>query len=201
MEFRLTQVWLRRLQSAAAGLIPTLRRFTSLLLLVLAVVHAAQQPTAAEAHHSSLEYEVKAAFLLNFTKFIEWPTAEPSADGAFNICIWGEDPFGTALDQIIQNEKINGRPLAIQRLGRTPFKGCRILYIDRNEKEVKEILGTMRPGVLTVGEGERFLKDGGMIAFVVENRRVRFGINLSATRSASLTLSSRLLSVARSVDK
>lgn len=178
----------------------TKRRVFLLLLVLLTPVQAAGQ-TAAVIRRAALENEVKAAFLLNFTKFIEWPNTEAAADGPFNICIWGEDPFGPALDQTLQNEKVNGHALTVQRLGRNSPKACRILYIDRNEKDVKELLGTLGPGVLTVGEGEGFLKEGGMIAFVPENRRVRFSINLQATRNAALIPSSRLLAVARSVDR
>jgi hypothetical protein len=172
----------------------------ALLMLLLTAFQAAGQPVVLTRRAPS-ENEVKAAFLLNFTKFIEWPVIDGAADGNFNICIWGEDPFGPVLEQTLQNEKVNGHPLVIQRLGRNSPKACRILYIERNEKDVKELLGTLGPGVLTVGEGENFLKEGGMIAFVLENHRVRFSINRQATRNAALILSSRLLAVARSVER
>lgn len=176
-----------------------LARLLSRILILLPVLQAAGQPAAVSRNPPS-ENEVKAAFLLNFTKFIEWPGTE-TADGTFNICIWGEDPFGPVLEQTLQNEKVNGHSLVIERLGRNSPKACRIVYIDRNEKDVKELLGTLGPGVLTVGDGENFLKEGGMIAFVLENRRVRFSVNRQATRNAALILSSRLLAVARSVDR
>ncbi len=125
-------------------------------MLLLALLFAGNSDS--QTHPASLEYEVKAAFLLNFTKFIEWPAAEPgTAEGPFNICLAGDDPFGSVLEQTIQGEKVNGQLLVIQRVGHTPTKGCRIVYIDRGEKDVKELLGTLGPGVLTVGEGENFL--------------------------------------------
>jgi len=167
----------------------------ALHLLLASSLRAAPPPKAAP------EPDVKAAFLLNFTKFIEWPQADSSPSAPFPICIWGEDPFGPVLDQILQGEMVNGHPLVAQRLNRTSSKACRIVYVDHNEKVDRDILEAFGPGVLTVGEGESFTREGGMIAFVLENRRVRFNINLTATRNAGLTLSSRLLSVARLVEK
>ena len=149
----------------------------------------------------NLEYSVKAAFLLNFTKFVEWPPsafAEPQSPLA--ICLLGNDPFGRVLDDVVQNETINGRPLTIRRIGQPPAPQlCHVLFIDPALKEPAKLLGSLPPGVLTVGEGDRFLRDGGMIAFVIDNRRVRFDINQAATESNELKLSSKLLSVARSV--
>src|SRR5689334_7219765 len=78
-----------------------------------------------------LEYQVKAAFLLNFTKFVEWP-ASAFADGRspLNICVLGEDPFGAALDQMVRGEAVNGRPLAVRRMRRAPEpKSCQVLYV------------------------------------------------------------------------
>jgi hypothetical protein len=158
---------------------------------------------AAAAADESLEYQVKAAFLLNFTKFVEWPaSAFEAADSPITICILGEDPFGAALDQIVTGEVVDGRKLAVQRLKRAPApKSCQVLFIRRGDKEVPRIPQGTGAGVLIVGEGESFVHDGGMIAFVLENRRVRFSINQSAAESAGLKLSSRLLRVARSIEK
>ena len=152
---------------------------------------------------SRLEYQVKAAFLLNFTKFVEWPpSAFDAADSPIAICVLGDDPFGNALDQIVAGEVVNGRKVVVRRIKRTPApKSCQVLFVSRPEKEVLSILSGLGPGVLTVGEGESFVRDGGMIAFVVENRRVRFGINQTAAETAGLKLSSKLLNVARSVEK
>ena len=149
------------------------------------------------------EYQVKAAFLLNFTKFVEWP------EGAFEdehsplaICILGEDPFGSALNDMVKGEAVNGHEVVIRRIHRVPAsKECQVLYVERSEREASKILGALGPGILTVGEGEMFLRDGGMVAFVIEDRRVRFDINQRAAAKAMLTLSSRLMMVARSVQQ
>jgi hypothetical protein len=145
------------------------------------------------------EYQVKAAFLLNFTKFVEWPpTAFAEPDAPFTICILGDDPFGSVLDQIVEGEKVNDRKLVVQRIHGRATIGCQVLFVSNSER-VPSILTTVGRGVLTVGDGEDFVREGGMIGFVLERRRVRFDINQSAAANASLKLSSKLLSVARTV--
>jgi hypothetical protein len=169
------------------------------LLLFLASSIVGQDVPAPTSQPFSLEYQVKAAFLLNFTKFIDWPSPAP-ADSPFSVCLIGDDPFGTALDRTIQGESVNGRKLIVQRASRGDIKSCQLIFISKSEKNTKQFLNSVGPGVLTVGEGASFLRDGGVIAFVLENRRVRFSINLSAARSERLNLSSKLLAVARSVE-
>ncbi len=162
-----------------------------------------QAPLLAQAAGQPSEYQVKAAFLLNFTKFIEWP-AGAFTDGRspLTICILGADPFGSVLDQIVEGEDVNGRMVTVQRIGQPPApKSCQVLFVARPEKEVPKILNELGPGVLTVGNGDTFLHDGGMIAFVLSDRHVRFDINQKAAGDAMLTVSSRLLNVARNVQK
>jgi hypothetical protein len=168
-------------------------------LLVVAFVSYVSAPTLSAA--SSLEYEVKAAYLLNFTKFVEWPPAAfPSADAPLTICLLGNDPFGRVIDQIIGGESVNGHKVAVERVRTDQSKSCHVVYVGNN--------GTMpatftAPGsaVLTVGEGDDFIHQGGVIAFVVDDRHVRFDISLKAATNAGLKLSSKLLSVARSVER
>lgn len=163
---------------------------TVALLVSGALLAAQQQP---------LEYQVKAAFLLNFTKFVEWPTDEfADPESPISICILGEDPFGAAIDEIVEGEIVGTRKLAVHRVA-SPQKECQVLFVSRSEKDLAKILTAVGPGVLTVGEGESFLRDGGIISFVIENRRVRFNISQTAARNARLRLSSKLLSVAKMV--
>ena len=173
-------------KAAIAAVIP------GLLLLAMAG-RAADAPP--------LEYQVKAAFLLNFTKFVEWPVSAFADDRApLTICILGDDPFGGMLDQMVQGEVVTGRRVAVQRIHGVPeAKTCQVLYVGQNAREARQVLAGLGPGVLTVGEGENFLRDGGIIAFVIDNRRVRFDVNQGVASDAGLTLSSRLLNVARSV--
>jgi hypothetical protein len=162
-----------------------------LLCLAMAV-------SSIQAADESLEYQVKAAFLLNFVKFVEWPaSAFPEQDSPISICILGADPFGKTLDQLVAGESVNGRKLTVERVKRTPPpKNCQVVFLSK-----AETLPSWGPGVLTIGEGDNFVREGGMIGFLIENRRVRFDINQIAAEKAELKLSSKLLSVARSVAK
>jgi YfiR/HmsC-like len=149
------------------------------------------------------EYQVKAVFLLNFTKFIEWPaTAFAASDSPIAICVVGEDPFGKVLDQILAGEVVNGRRVVAERIKSVAeAKSCQVLFVPKTEKDPAKSLSGLGPGVLTVGEGQSFLRGGGVIAFVVENRRVRFGVNEGAAANAGLVVSSKLLNIAKSVEK
>ena len=99
----------------------------------------------------------------------------------------------------MDGETVNGRKILVHRTHGEANGSCAILYVARQEKNVRAILAAVGPGVLTVGEGDSFLDEGGIIAFVLENRRVRFNIDQAAAHKAGLQLSSRLLNVARSI--
>ena len=145
----------------------------------------------------SKEYQVKAAFLYNFSQFVVWPTeAFPEAQTPLVIGIIGEDPFGAYLDEIVNGEKVNNRPLIIQRYHQVEeIKVCHILFVSQSEtKRLEEILARLKGrSILTVGDIDGFAKQGGMIRFVTEKNKVRFGINVEAAKAAKLTISSKLL--------
>jgi hypothetical protein len=147
------------------------------------------------------EYEIKSAFLLNFIKFIEWPPVHRGVEPPFAICILGYDPFGRILDQMVNGETADGRRLTVRRISGSLPGTCQVVFAGRHDKGIASALANPVPGVLTVGEGDAFLKDGGMIAFILENRRVRFDINQPAVARAGLRISSKLLSVARYVER
>jgi hypothetical protein len=155
------------------------------------------------AGRGATEYEVKAAFLLNFAKFVDWPPkAFASPDSPIAICVFGTDPFGSNIDEIVSGEATDGRRLIVRRIIEAPApRACQIFFTQQSGSGLNGILASLGPGVLTVGEGDGFLRDGGMIAFVIENRRVRFDISQRAADAASLKLSSRLLTVARAVER
>lgn len=149
------------------------------------------------------EYQVKAVYLFNFGKFIEWP-AVPSKDQPFTICVLGLDPFGAILDATIAGETIDNRKLVARRIaGAQDTADCRILYISSSEAaRVKEIVAAARKGaVLTVSDLPGFTGNGGMIQFVLRENKVRFEVNLTAAEKAGLTLSSQLLKVATDIRK
>ena len=149
------------------------------------------------------EYEVEAAYLLNFGKFVTWPGLEAKHPAPlFPICILGQDPFGRALDTMLAGERLEGGKLTAARI-RKPQEAlnCRMVFVSRSEGPhwgaILEVLGSAP--VLTVSDLPDFVQRGGMIQFVLDQDRVRFTVNLIATTNARLTLSSQLLKVASSV--
>ncbi len=183
------------------------------LLICVLSAFAADSQVVSQIDQSPVEYQVKAAFLLNFTKFIDWPAASfANPDSPITICILGKDPFGPVLDEIVQGETVNARKVTVQRISQPPIgqaaggppagpQTCHVVFVGEPDKDIPKMLSSMGRGVLTVGEGDRFLRDGGMVALVVDNRRVRFDINQTAATGAGLGLSARLLNVARAVEK
>jgi len=156
----------------------------------------------AVAEQPPLEYQVKAAFLLNFTKFVEWPAQNfIAADSPISICVLGDAPVGPVLQQMVQGEQVGGRKLVMQTAPPDPAKSCQVLFVSKSDKEGIRLVGEMGRGVLTVGEDADFLASGGMINFIIDDRRVRFDINQKAVENSSLKLSSKLFQVARKVEK
>lgn len=168
---------------------------------VCLVVVCAAWGAIAQSHPS--EYDVKAAYLYNFAKFVKWPSDSKAArNSSFTICVLGNDPFGGALETTVSGEKIDGKPAAVKRIaGVRDASTCNILYIAPSERwRVGEILSTLnRDSTLTVSDIPEFTDRGGMIGFVLDSGRVRFKINLSAAQEARLNLSSELLKVAANV--
>jgi hypothetical protein len=175
----------------------------AIVLALLAGLDIATHQPARAAELQPLEYQVKAAFLLNFTKFVEWPpSAFLDSSAPISVCIVGSDPFGGALDQIVHGENVNSHKVVVQRVSAGPVpKSCNVVFLGNLEKHIPEILAGLDPGVLTVGDSPDFLREGGVIAFVIENRKVRFEVNQTAAEKAGIKLSSKLLSVARSVER
>ena len=148
------------------------------------------------------EYEVKAAFLFNFAKFVTWPpTSFNTPDDPLVIGILGTDPFGAELARLAADVKVQGRPLVVKH-GTTAAQlaGCHVLFIGASEQErLVQVLASLRQNgspALTVGDAEDFLSAGGMIRCVMEQNKVRFEIRPAAAANAGLTISSKLLSLA-----
>lgn len=151
------------------------------------------------------EYQVKAAFLYNFAKFVDWPAATfHSSKDPIEICIIGDDPFGPVLQAAINGKLVQGRPLVQRRIMVVKELGsCHILFVSSSErKRLQPIIEEAKGhSILTVGEIEGFISQGGVISFKVEDERVRFEINLAAAKRQKLELSAKLLSVAEIVNQ
>jgi hypothetical protein len=140
---------------------------------------------------------VKAAFLFNFGKFVEWP-AQAFADTGENfiVGVLGDDPFGAILDETIVGKTVQGKKLVAKRFSRVKdVSRCHILFISSSEEaRLTEILSALgHSSVLTVAEMPEFARRGGIIRFRMENNKVRFEINLSAAQRARLSVRSQLL--------
>ena len=150
-------------------------------------------------------YQVEAAYLYNFSRFVEWPakTAIPQSN-SFTICVLGEDPFGQALDATLAGETIGNQKVTARRISNPQMSGdCQILFISSSEaNRLNKIMEALnKNAVLTVSDIPQFSQRQGMIQFVMEENRIRFEVNLTATQRAGLTLSSELLKVATAVRK
>ncbi|MFZ0704773.1 MAG: YfiR family protein [Candidatus Korobacteraceae bacterium] len=164
-------------------------------LLLLSSLLNARGPAAPETKPT--EFEVEAAYLFEFGKFVGWPGTQ--TDASFVICVLGEDPFGSVLDRTIAGETLRGRPVQDKRIARPQdATACSILYISSSESaRLSKILSVIQEApVLTVSDIPEFVQQGGMIQFVLREGRVRFEVNLAPARRNGLAMSSELLKVA-----
>jgi len=153
------------------------------------------------AQTSMSEYQVKALFLLNFVKYVDWPAG---ASGPITIGILGQDNFNDSLTDAVEGKNINGRAITIKHLSSgDSLSGCTILFISSSENsQLSAILGKVGSlPILTVGESESFLQNGGIINFLLKEGKIHLAINLKAAQKVNLQISSKLLSVADVVKK
>jgi hypothetical protein len=140
-------------------------------------------------------------FLLNFASFITWPSsAFANSSASFNICILGEDPFGVEVDITVENEKIEGHAVVVQRLSNLKnVASCQIVFISQSEKDnLTTLLTTLqRRPILTVSDIEEFVKTGGMIQFFKQGTKVRFLIDPITVKGVGLQVSGNLLRIAK----
>ena len=173
-------------------------RGAAAVLVLFATLAARGATPQAQGPPTTSEYEVKAAFLFNFAKFVEWPEASLPADGTFVIGLIGADPFRRSLDELDGKQAI-GRRIVVRRGARLEeVWPCQILFISASEEErLATLLQAMtgRP-VLTVGDTDGWAERGVLVNFKTRERRVRFEINLERAELAGLKLSSQLLKLA-----
>ena len=173
----------------------TIKRLLVVAALLFGVRLQAQAPMG--------ESEVKAMFVYNFLKFVEWPAeAFAGTKDPFVVLIIGEGPTADATERFLESKTIGERPLIV---GRTQWdqslSGARAVFVlERDAKKLRHILdAAAAAGVLTIGEGENFTTRGGVIALLVEDRKVRFDVDTSAAQTARLRISSKLLALTRAV--
>lgn len=148
------------------------------------------------------EYEIKAVFLFNFTNFIRWPETVLVPNTTIKLCVLGDDPFGKSLDDAVANNEKSGKyQVVVQRLKfpKDDISGCHILFVSRSEQDnYLRILSLIaQKPVLTIGETDDFLAQGGMIEFFIQENRVRLAIALPNLRAAQLNANANLLKVAK----
>ncbi|AZT83903.1 YfiR family protein [Marinobacter sp. NP-4(2019)] len=149
--------------------------------------------------HGSIrsEYEVKAAFLYNFTRFVSWSQVEDSS-APLDVCVFGDDPFGDLLDPL-RGRKSQGRELRLRYPDNVAgLTECDVLYIGQSQsRNLSNLLGIAQEGgILTVSDLPDFIRNGGMFGYVKRGNVIRFEINLKAATEAGLTINSRLLELA-----
>jgi hypothetical protein len=196
---------IRRLRARAPGSRPRLRglpflgRLTLEWALAWALSWAVASGPAAQPARAQVaeEHELKAAFLYNFTQFVEWPEdAFPRIDTPFRFCVVGSDAVGEFLAELVAGERIRGRPLEVRRYGRArDARACHTVFLgaDQDPRELRWVSGVGEGRVLTVGESAEFLSAGGLLRFRLQRGRIRLQVNDAARQDSRLRISSKLL--------
>lgn len=183
----------------AIGRRPDFRPWVRVLALAWTLIGV---PVLRAQNSAPTDYDVKAAYLYNFGRFVDWPTQVEGEH--FTVCVLGQDPFGPRLDSTLAGETIGGKSIIAKRISSSQESDdCRIVFLSPAENgRLKKIVAELdKKAILTVSDMPKFTQFGGMIQFVVEGKRVRFEVNLTATQRAGLTLSSELLKVATAVKR
>lgn len=173
--------------------------------LVLTAISVTIVPASTGQESKPSEYQVEATYLYNFSRFVEWPESpKNSQNNRFFICVLGDNPFGSLLNEIVANESIEGKSVATKQV-LTPEDAadCRVVFISLSEQNrLRQILTSLsNSSALTVSDLPQFTDRGGMIQFVLEDNHVRFQVNVGTAKRAGLVMSSELLKVAVGVRK
>lgn len=177
--------------------LPVENRFAHCLLTSLLLILSTVTPSQAETIPSPA-YQLKASYIYHFTKFIDWPAEKlAGAGGEFSICVLGKDPFGKALD-VISGKKAHGARIQVFRIKAPDERDCHIVFVNEEdpELEVQFIEAASQPGVLVIGESEKFIEHGGLLRFLTLKDRVRFQIDRDRAEAAGLRIAKKLMSVA-----
>jgi hypothetical protein len=174
------------------GMQPMRQTIAALLLLAVPVTG-----TADEAQHT--EYRIKAAFLYNFSRFVVWPEAALQDRSEFSLCTLGSTRFDEQLDTLV-GKTVHNKALVVKRFERAEqVLDCQLVFIGEHDSLPETLRALREQPVLTVSNAAAFTEQGGIIQFTLVDNKVRFRINADAARTAGLTISSKLLSLAISV--
>jgi hypothetical protein len=175
----------------------------SLLFAFLVVAGLFESSQSAKAQDPApMDYQVKAAFIVNFPKYVDWPDSTFAATNSpITVAVLGDDNVADEFSKMIANGKsVSGHPIALKRITRAEdiTSDCRILFVGASERERNAAIleKTKTAGILTVGDSDDFLQKGGVINLVHQGRKIRLQINLDAAQEQGLKISSRLLMVA-----
>lgn len=187
-----------RRRFAAFALVATVLAVVVLLCSPLRGADAEPVATVVNPQH---EYNVKAAFLYSFGRYVEWPSGVfQNSEAPFVIGVLGEDPFGGALDRIAQSKRIQQRPIVVHRMtSMDDYRPCHILFVPRTTSPEEQAAAIKRLGrlpVLLVGDEAPFARGGGTVGFYVDEDTVRFEINVATVRQQRLTVDAKLLKLA-----
>ena len=176
----------------------------SRVLAMATVILIGAGPVGSRAQETTFsEYEVKAAWLLNFARFVNWPTNTfQSLESPIVVGVAGKDPFGRLLEKAFAGKTVKGRSLVVRHpTTDQELRQCHIVFVSNSERRrLREILEKLgNHAVLTVGESEDFLDQGGVVNFVLKEKSIRFEINVQAAKSAGLRMEANLLKIATSV--
>lgn len=176
--------------------------FTGVSLVRAAVLAAAVSATAAAAQDTDQEYRLKAAFVYQFSQFVDWPDAAWGNLEDVELCVSGAEALRRELERLVTGESLRGLPYVVRALGpQDAVASCQVLVVTaRSKGDVTELLrDTVGRPILTIGETDRFLDDGGIIRLTLAERRVRFDVSASEARRAGLRISPQLLDLARAI--
>jgi hypothetical protein len=172
---------------------------TLLIIFALCGFALAVQPACLQAQAREFgEYDVKAVFMANFFKFVEWPSPVKE----YRLCIYGSDPFGQSI-RTVEGMKVRGKTLEVRRpVSLRGLGDCHVLFISSSERRrIRTILDAVKGmDLLTVGDTEGYAREGVMLNFYIEASRVKFEINLNSIRSSRIAVSSQLLKLGRMAD-
>lgn len=178
--------------------VPRLYRYAIALLAVLAA-SAGNAPGQVAA----TEDQIKAAYIFNFAKFVEWPSETfSSAASPMNFCAFGRSQVADEMDSLVSGKNINGRPTKVRHLGKLEeIKDCQLVFVATgNGRQLQQLLQAAKgTPVLVIGEALGFARSGGMIGFITENGKVLFEVNPGSAEESRLKISSKLLALARIV--